>query len=104
MSSLESHIDAVKSISLFEGTDFKLASSDYPLSDKVAHECGFTSLSIRIVKVTALFLSLFLDGFDKVKYMFIAIILLRNFENALAIVYGQLAANVINYPLTYFDS
>lgn len=104
MSSLESHIDAVKSISLFEGTDFKLASSDYPLSDKVAHECGFTSLSIRIVKVTALFLSLFLDGFDKVKYMFIAIILLRNFENALAIVYGQLAANVINYTLTYFDS
>lgn len=47
-------MDAVKSISLFEGTDFKLASSDYPLSDKVAHECGFTSLSIRIVKVTAL--------------------------------------------------
>lgn len=36
--------------------------------------------------------------------MFIAIILLRNFENALAIVYGQLAANVINYTLTYFDS
>lgn len=59
MSSLESHIDAVKSISLFEGTDFKLASSDYPLSDKVAHECGFTSLSIRIVKVTALSFSLY---------------------------------------------
>ena len=106
MSSLESHIDAVKSISLFEGTDFKLASSDYPLNGKVAHECGFTSLSIRIVKVTALsfFLYLFLDGFDKVKYMFIAIILLRNFESALAILYGQLAANVINYTLTYFDS
>lgn len=57
LSSLESHIDAVKSISLFEGTDFKLASSDYPLSDKVAHECGFTSLSIRIVKELVTFSS-----------------------------------------------
>lgn len=54
MSSLESHIDAVKSISVFEGADFKLASSHYPFNDKVAQECGFTSLSIRIVKVTAL--------------------------------------------------
>ncbi|KAH7521052.1 hypothetical protein JRO89_XSUnG0123600 [Xanthoceras sorbifolium] len=50
LSSLETHIDAVKAISLFEGTDFKLASSHHPLNDKVAHECGFTSLSIRIVK------------------------------------------------------
>ena len=51
MSSLEKHIEAVKAISLFEGTDFKLASCHFPLNDKVAHECGFTSLSIRIVKV-----------------------------------------------------
>ncbi|KAK0599572.1 hypothetical protein LWI29_006509 [Acer saccharum] len=50
LSSLESHIDAVKAISLFEGTDFKLASSHHPLNDKVAHECGFTSLSVLIVK------------------------------------------------------
>ncbi|KAJ9180353.1 hypothetical protein P3X46_008611 [Hevea brasiliensis] len=50
LSSLEKHIAAVKSISLFEGTDFKLASSHYPLNDQVARECGFTSLSIRIVK------------------------------------------------------
>ncbi|KAI9184761.1 hypothetical protein LWI28_000836 [Acer negundo] len=50
LSSLESHIDAVKAISLFERTDFKLASYHHPLTDKVAHECGFTSLSIRIVK------------------------------------------------------
>ncbi|KAJ6737771.1 THIOSULFATE SULFURTRANSFERASE/RHODANESE-LIKE DOMAIN-CONTAINING PROTEIN 2 [Salix viminalis] len=50
LSSLEKHIEAVKAISLFEGTDFKLASCHFPLNDKVAHECGFTSLSIRIVK------------------------------------------------------
>ncbi|KAK0600405.1 hypothetical protein LWI29_014613 [Acer saccharum] len=50
LSSLESHIDAVKAISLFEGTDFKLVSSHHPLNDKVAHECGFTSLSVQIVK------------------------------------------------------
>ncbi|KAI9186551.1 hypothetical protein LWI28_018466 [Acer negundo] len=50
LSSLESHIDAVKAISLFERTDFKLASYHHPLNDKVAHECGFTSPSIRIVK------------------------------------------------------
>ncbi|GAB4835665.1 Rhodanese-like domain-containing protein 6 [Ancistrocladus abbreviatus] len=50
LSSLEKHIVAVKGNNLFEGTDFKLASCDEPLSDKVAKECGFTSLSIRIVK------------------------------------------------------
>ncbi|KAK4852801.1 hypothetical protein QYF36_027168 [Acer negundo] len=50
LSSLESHIDAVKAISLFEGTDFKLVSSHQPLNYKVAHECGFTSLSVLIVK------------------------------------------------------
>ena len=51
MSALEKHIEAVKSNSLFEGTDFKLASCHQPLNDKVARECGFTSLSVRIVKV-----------------------------------------------------
>ncbi|XP_027161409.1 rhodanese-like domain-containing protein 6 [Coffea eugenioides] len=50
MSALEKHIEAVKSNSLFEGTDFKLASCHQPLNDKVARECGFTSLSVRIVK------------------------------------------------------
>lgn len=48
---LEEHISAVKLNSLFEGTDFKLASCHEPLDDRVAKECGFTSLSIRIVKV-----------------------------------------------------
>lgn len=51
LSSLEKHIAAVKSNALFEGTDFKLATCDHPVDDKVAKECGFTSLSIRIVKV-----------------------------------------------------
>lgn len=50
-SSLEKHIDAVKERTLFKGTDFKLASSHQPLSDKVAKECGFTSLSVRVVDV-----------------------------------------------------
>ncbi|KAJ8752263.1 hypothetical protein K2173_003899 [Erythroxylum novogranatense] len=50
LSSLEKHIVAVKSFTLFEGTDFKFATSPSPLDDKVAYECGFTSLSIRIVK------------------------------------------------------
>ncbi|KAM3704620.1 hypothetical protein ACJW31_03G019200 [Castanea mollissima] len=50
LSSLEKHIAAVKSNALFEGTDFKLATCDHPVDDKVAKECGFTSLSIRIVK------------------------------------------------------
>lgn len=59
LSSLESHIAAVKSNSLFGGTDFKLASSHSPLDDKVAHDCGFTTLSIRIVKVFAFSSSLF---------------------------------------------
>lgn len=54
MSALEAHIDAVKANALFEGTDFKLASCDQPLNDKVAKECGFTSLSIRIVEVNEL--------------------------------------------------
>lgn len=50
LKALEKHIEAVKSISLFEGTDFKLASCSEPINDRVAIECGFTSLSIRIVK------------------------------------------------------
>ncbi|XP_031266413.1 rhodanese-like domain-containing protein 6 isoform X1 [Pistacia vera] len=57
LSSLESHIAAVKALTLFQGTDFKLATSHYPLDDKVAHECGFTSLSIRIVKELVTFSS-----------------------------------------------
>lgn len=50
LKALEKHIEAVKSICLFEGTDFKLASCSEPINDRVAIECGFTSLSIRIVK------------------------------------------------------
>ncbi|XP_073310475.1 rhodanese-like domain-containing protein 6 [Primulina huaijiensis] len=50
LKALEQHVEAVKSISLFEGTDFKLASCSEPINDRVAVECGFTSLSIRIVK------------------------------------------------------
>ncbi|XP_027935457.1 rhodanese-like domain-containing protein 6 isoform X2 [Vigna unguiculata] len=50
LSSLESHIEALKAYnSLFHRTDFKLATCHHPLNDKVAQECGFTSLSIRIV-------------------------------------------------------
>lgn len=51
LSALEEHIAAVKLNCLFEGTDFKLASCHDPSNDRVAMECGFTSLSIRIVKV-----------------------------------------------------
>lgn len=51
MGSLKKHIAAVESNSLFHGTDFKLATSPRPIGDKVARECGFTSLSIRVVKV-----------------------------------------------------
>ncbi|XP_009592621.1 rhodanese-like domain-containing protein 6 isoform X1 [Nicotiana tomentosiformis] len=50
LSALEEHIAAVKLNSLFDGTDFKLASCHEPSNDRVAKECGFTSLSIRIVK------------------------------------------------------
>ncbi|KAK8651573.1 hypothetical protein V6N13_141172 [Hibiscus sabdariffa] len=57
LSALEKHIEAVKSNSLFHGTDFKLASSHHPLNDKVAAECGFTSLSIRVVKELVTFSS-----------------------------------------------
>lgn len=50
LGALEKHIEAVKENSLFDGTDFKLASCQQPLNNQVARECGFTSLSIRIVK------------------------------------------------------
>ncbi|KAF3453082.1 hypothetical protein FNV43_RR03516 [Rhamnella rubrinervis] len=48
--SLKKHIAAVESNNLFGGTDFKIAACRSPLNDKVAEECGFTSLSIRVVK------------------------------------------------------
>eukprot|EP00268_Persea_americana_P039617 TRINITY_DN3924_c0_g1_i3.p1 TRINITY_DN3924_c0_g1~~TRINITY_DN3924_c0_g1_i3.p1 ORF type:complete len:606 (-),score=112.89 TRINITY_DN3924_c0_g1_i3:169-1986(-) len=50
MSSLEKHISIIKSNELFKGTDFKLASCHSPSNERVAKECGFTSLSIREVK------------------------------------------------------
>lgn len=49
--SLKSHIAVMKLNSLFDGTDFKLASCRQPLNDIVARECGFTSLSVRVVQV-----------------------------------------------------
>lgn len=57
LSALEGHINAVKSNALFEGTDFKLASCDQPMNDQVAKECGFTSLSIRVVEELVTFSS-----------------------------------------------
>nr|GEY84062.1 hypothetical protein [Tanacetum cinerariifolium] len=58
LSALEQHIAAVMSFSnLFEGTDFKLATCNEPINDKVAEECGFTNLSIRIVKELVTFSS-----------------------------------------------
>ncbi|XP_057493087.1 rhodanese-like domain-containing protein 6 isoform X3 [Actinidia eriantha] len=57
LSSLEKHIAAVSSNTLFEGTDFKLASCHQPSDDKVAKECGFTKLSIRVVKELVTFSS-----------------------------------------------
>ncbi|KAH0850697.1 hypothetical protein HID58_095313, partial [Brassica napus] len=50
LTALEEHIASAKSNCLFEGTDFKLASCNHPLNDKVSQECGFTSLSIRVVE------------------------------------------------------
>ncbi|KAI4304247.1 hypothetical protein MLD38_039788 [Melastoma candidum] len=50
LSSLKKHIEEVESKELFLGTDFKLASCGQPLNDEVARECGFTSLSIRVVE------------------------------------------------------
>lgn len=50
MSALERHIEAMKLNEMFEGTDFKLAASGGPLDERIARECGFTDLSIRVVK------------------------------------------------------
>lgn len=51
MESLEKHVEEMKLNPLFDGTDFKLASCDQPTDDKIIRECGFDSLSIRVVKV-----------------------------------------------------
>ncbi|KAL9234902.1 hypothetical protein vseg_009717 [Gypsophila vaccaria] len=50
--SLEQHIAALlrRYGDVFGGTDFKLASVDEAVDAEVAKECGFTSLSVRIVK------------------------------------------------------
>ncbi|XP_076899966.1 rhodanese-like domain-containing protein 6 [Bidens hawaiensis] len=50
LSSLNEHITLMSKNPLFEGTDFKLATCNEPVNDKIAEECGFTSLSIRVVK------------------------------------------------------
>jgi len=50
MTALEKHIAEMSSNTLFEGTDFKLASCEDPVDERVARECGFTSLSVRVVK------------------------------------------------------
>ncbi|XP_037432984.1 rhodanese-like domain-containing protein 6 [Triticum dicoccoides] len=50
MAALEKHIEEMSSNSLFDGTDFKLASCEDPIDERVARECGFTSLSVRLVK------------------------------------------------------
>lgn len=51
MTALEKHIAEMSSNTLLDGTDFKLASCDDPIDERVARECGFTSLSVRVVKV-----------------------------------------------------
>lgn len=50
MAALEKHVAEMSSNALFDGTDFKLASCDDPVDERVARECGFTSLSVRLVK------------------------------------------------------
>lgn len=50
LSCLERHIGALKANSLFQGTDFKLASCNSQSNHQILQESGFTSLSIRIVK------------------------------------------------------
>ncbi|CAN6329436.1 unnamed protein product [Urochloa humidicola] len=50
MAALEKHIGEISSNTFFDGTDFKLASCEDPVDEKVARECGFTSLSVRVVK------------------------------------------------------
>ncbi|KAG0499077.1 hypothetical protein HPP92_003768 [Vanilla planifolia] len=56
-SALEEHIAAMKTDSLFYGTDFKLAPCCYPTNEKIAKECGFNSLSVRAVKELVTFRS-----------------------------------------------
>lgn len=60
MESIEKHIEEMKLNPIFDGTDFKLATCDQPTNDKVIRECGFDSLSIRVVKVLVLYLFLIL--------------------------------------------
>uniref|UniRef100_A0ACD5YJQ3 Uncharacterized protein n=1 Tax=Avena sativa TaxID=4498 RepID=A0ACD5YJQ3_AVESA len=50
MAALEKHIQEMSSNILFDGTDFKLASCEDRVDERVARECGFTSLSVRLVK------------------------------------------------------
>lgn len=57
MTALEKHISIMKSNELFQGTDFKLASCTSPSDHKVVKECGFTSLSVRVVKELVTFTS-----------------------------------------------
>lgn len=54
MESLEKHIKEIKLNPQFDGIDFKLASCDQPTDNKIIRECGFDSLSIRVVKVLLL--------------------------------------------------
>ncbi|KAJ6816580.1 rhodanese-like domain-containing protein 6 isoform X2 [Iris pallida] len=57
MSSLEKHIKKMRSDGLFEGTDFKLAPCGGPSDERIARECGFTELSVRLVKELVTFRS-----------------------------------------------
>ncbi|CAA6653875.1 unnamed protein product [Spirodela intermedia] len=56
LSSLDEHIATMKSNCLFDGTDFKLACCDGPADDRISRECGFTSLSVRVVKELVTFI------------------------------------------------
>lgn len=53
LESLGKHIAAVDAHPLFHGIDFKLSSCTQPIHPQVAAECGFTMLSVRVVKVCA---------------------------------------------------
>ncbi|KAJ3681331.1 hypothetical protein LUZ60_015820 [Juncus effusus] len=57
MESLEKHIEEMKLNPLFDGTDFKLASCESPTNERISRECGFDSLSIRVVKELVTFRS-----------------------------------------------
>ncbi|XP_071698353.1 rhodanese-like domain-containing protein 6 [Rutidosis leptorrhynchoides] len=57
LSALKEHIACMSKNDLFERTDFKLATCSEPINDKIAEECGFTTLSIRIVKELVTFSS-----------------------------------------------